>query len=1278
MDARRHLFSLLTLVALLIGPFAITPRAAEAATVTYLVDKLTDTTTAGTTCQDLVPDDCSLRDAIAKANAAPNADTKVISFELFTGGTLGGAAPFIIALSSLLPEIVADNVQIEASLTLDGLPQVEIDGNGRAVGLQLAGDNGLVKGLSFYGFTNSGIEPFLGSAIYITGSGNRVETSFIGVNWQGQVPTNKANFSGIRIDGAGATGNIIGGPGGSAVANYVSGNQQNGVIIRNASGNFIQNNIIGLARVGSTLELRGNGQYGVQITSLSGTSANNVIGGSTTTLANIIGGNGQAGVLIRGSGTTSTTIQSNYIGLDKNTETGFPNVGEAGVVVEAGAQNTLLGGVAAAPLVISGNNGYGVMIRQGEDGTIPVNTRISGTTYIGTTRGGNAARANVDGGVLIAGAIDTTIDGTSGSVRISGNTGPGVTVEKSIDGVPSTNTQIIGTLIGVTPSGGLTNLTPNTQGGVLVDGVEGTLIGGNTISGNNLFGLRLNEARNSVVQGNFFGLNIARDNTRPNSGPGIAVANSENTLIGGAIADRNYIAGNNGPGVVITGTATLSTTIDANLFGLARDSVSNLYTVAAANTGEGVLVEDGPRQTVIGGAVGNTFGGAATGPSDPAAIRLTSSLSPRPTSFLTTTAPLAVVDAVISGNTIGYLPNGSQPPLERPFGAGVAIDGLAVANVQVNSNSMRFNAGDAVRVTGGITVTIAENQDLSNNDGRGVFVAEGAEDVQIISNTIRANAQEAVRVEDVSTRHVTIRSNRMAANGGAVVLDSATTYGGTPPDTIAGPNHDIDPPFDIRVTQGGLILGKVYTSTLLAENALSPASACVTCTIQVFSPDPTLPAPDGQGWDLVALEGGSVIVPDATGSFTAQLQGPLPNQLLFAATDGYGNTSEFAVFTPSASLDIVPVDPASAAQDAAPGQTVTYTLRLENSGTLDLTNVQLATGGTLAGWTVNVSPAGQISVPPQGSTLVTYTLTLPTGSHPSVQVPIADTTTVTASAALSPAVNPAGSVSDSQQLVTTVLERAVLRVQPVTGSGVARPEDRVTYSHRLINDGNITVTVELEAFTLDPAQSSGIWETALSIETLTLAPGEFRDVALNITVPAAAQEGVVATHYITATASVNGVPMPDLTRYFSDTTRVALQQRADMFSDETQDGEAGGTVTFFHTVRNLSNGPATFQLDYQANLKSTVQFFSDTPGITIGANNTFTISNIQEPGNTMRLRVVVTLNESLLRGDQEVINIFLRDPLTGESIGGAAVVDRVNITSGNVLPRLWLPMIFSE
>ena len=135
-----------------------------------------------------------------------------------------------------------------------------------------------------------------GVAIENAGStGNKVQGNVIGLGTDGSVIQNSK--SGVRI-ALGATSTVVGStsPNGSG-RNVISGNTGNGVNINLSNGQFVQGNVIGTSRDGSTPIP--NGLNGVQIAG-NGT----LIGGG---VSNLIASNTQSGVLIKsGVGNTIT------------------------------------------------------------------------------------------------------------------------------------------------------------------------------------------------------------------------------------------------------------------------------------------------------------------------------------------------------------------------------------------------------------------------------------------------------------------------------------------------------------------------------------------------------------------------------------------------------------------------------------------------------------------------------------------------------------------------------------------------------------------------------------------------------------------------------------------------------------------------------------------------------------------------------------------------------------------------------------------------------------
>jgi len=105
-----------------------------------------------------------------------------------------------------------------------------------------------------------------------------------------------------------------------------------------ATTNTISGNYIGTDALGSS-DL-GNSKHGVYI---QGGAQNNTIGGDTPGERNIISGNDERGVVIRGTGTMSNTVSGNYIGTDVAGSSDLGN-GQDGVFIYDSAQNNTIGG----------------------------------------------------------------------------------------------------------------------------------------------------------------------------------------------------------------------------------------------------------------------------------------------------------------------------------------------------------------------------------------------------------------------------------------------------------------------------------------------------------------------------------------------------------------------------------------------------------------------------------------------------------------------------------------------------------------------------------------------------------------------------------------------------------------------------------------------------------------------------------------------------------------------------------------------------------------------
>ena len=431
---------------------------------------------------------CTLREAIAASNASFGVPD-VIHFAI-------GSGPQTISVASGLPTI-------DGPITIDGTTQpgfagapiIEINGDAVAPGVHglfVSGAPNFVRGLVINRFRGNGI-------VLNVGSTNTVQGNYIGTDITGM--TDLGNLQeGILVNNS---NNLIGGDT-AAERNVISGNNLNGIRLFGAgsTGNVISGNIIGLAVDGVT-DI-GNGQDGVNLHSA---ATGNTIGGDTTGERNIISGNDSDGVEINGMNTTNNAVAGNYIGTDitGTLDRGHPL---SGVFINDAPANTIGGASAGLGNVISGNNSTALSSGVRISGANASGNTVQGN-YIGTDFSGTSALPNSDG-IFISNTSNQTVGGSTAAARniISGNESDGIQLDA---GAGAAGSNIIrGNYIGVEPDG-VTALGNST--GVFLNNASSTIIGGspagerNTIAFNASDGVFVN-----IGSGNSIGPNSIHSN----------------------------------------------------------------------------------------------------------------------------------------------------------------------------------------------------------------------------------------------------------------------------------------------------------------------------------------------------------------------------------------------------------------------------------------------------------------------------------------------------------------------------------------------------------------------------------------------------------------------------------------------------------------------------------------------------------------------------------------------------------------------------------------------
>jgi len=315
--------------------------------------------------------------------------------------------------------------------------------------------------------------------VVVAADRNKIYGNYIGTDPSGMLRARlpgAADRVGVlvtHISGTGAKQTEIGGPG--VKGNVISGNRIGARIFEAAGATTISGNLIGTDADGDA-DL-GNSEDGIQIQR----SESNRIGLGTAATRNVISGNDQDGVWIEGRAANEegNRLQGNYIGTTADGEAPLGNA-LAGVRLDTGAQNNLIGGPGAGQGNVISANGTGVDVVETRsvgllDRTI-LNT-LQGN-LIGTDRDGSDALGNRLDGVHVKGAASTVVgasfttpDQPEARNVISGNDRNGVLIE----GPGETGANLFGNYIGTKADG--TAPLGNGGDGVSIDDASDNRVG---------------------------------------------------------------------------------------------------------------------------------------------------------------------------------------------------------------------------------------------------------------------------------------------------------------------------------------------------------------------------------------------------------------------------------------------------------------------------------------------------------------------------------------------------------------------------------------------------------------------------------------------------------------------------------------------------------------------------------------------------------------------------------------------------------------------------------
>jgi parallel beta-helix repeat protein len=622
-----------------------------------------------------------------------------------------------------------------------------------------------------------------GSGVVIEGgSGNTIQRNYIGTDISGT--KDLGNREGVFLFAA--SNNTIGGTVAGA-GNVISGNDGVGVSILSAlsTGNVLQGNHIGTTVYGNAA--LPNDDAGVFING----GADNVIGGTVTGAGNVISGNKSTGVAIA-SGATRNLVQGNRIGTDAAGIAAVPNIG-AGIDISGGggSPNNLIGGtVPSARNVISGNTGDGVRISGiGTDANL-IQGNYIGTKADGMTSLGNAVGVLIENGAtanLVGGDDDDDglLDGVVHARNVISGNYAGLLIYHA-----ATANVVQGNYIGVSSSGDAH--LGNLNGGISVFRSDANRIGGgapgagNVVSGNWNHGILIDAgfapgtAVNNIVQGNIIGLD--KDGLFSIGGPTGPTGNNlwgvrlfrgaSQNLVGtdsdgiNDAAEGNVISGSRSFGIVIGEVGTDSNVVAGNRIG-----TNKLGTSAVPNNDDGILIQLGASNNIIGGTAsaarnvisGNVEDGILITDSNTTGNQVLGN-------YIGTTADgmwrlgngLAGVSIEngASNNTIGGTTDTARNVISGNAGRGVVISGGSANTIQRNYIGTDTN-GSLNIGNGGWNVVV---QNSTNNVLGGATSESG--------NVIAGGAGYGVIILGAAATGNTVQGNRIGTDGTGMVAFS--------------------------------------------------------------------------------------------------------------------------------------------------------------------------------------------------------------------------------------------------------------------------------------------------------------------------------------------------------------------------------------------------------------------------------------------------------------------------------------------------------------------------
>ncbi|HBX50794.1 MAG: hypothetical protein A2275_05145 [Bacteroidetes bacterium RIFOXYA12_FULL_35_11] len=504
----------------------------------------------------------------------------------------------------------------------------------------------------------------------------------------------------------------------------------------------------------------------------------------------------------------------------------------------------------------------------------------SGLLVDGTTQTSNQGNTNLYGPEIMLDGNNNSIDfgffvSNASNVLIKGFIVSNFLYGIQIFGPQTQNCIVSGNYLGTNAAG--SDTLGNFVGVEIFGGAKFCTVGGTTsaernlVSGNEHIGIRVFDATDNIIIGNYVGIDRTGSFAKGNyDGISIEGTAKRNKIGGAASGEGNLVSGNVAYGIPVFGAGCDSNIIMGNIVGLDAGGV-----YAIPNT-YGLLFDDGARYNIVGGLGAgqrNIFSGNS--------------------GYGIFLYNLGTCCNDVVGNYIGTNISGT---IAVPNANGITIDGVATNHyIGHNVISGNLQQGIVIHITGSDGHIIEKNYIGTDASGTnplpngfdGIRLAEGVKNNVIAENIIAHNLSNGVHVMTATDINNKISQNSIYANGTlGIELQPLGVTQNDAGDIDNGPNMLMNFPV-VLLCEYEQATGWLHVSGSL--DTPSPE----TCLIELFKSDND-PTSYGEGQIYIGN-----INADAQGYFDAWLYAgnniAAGDYLTATATDAQGNTSEFSL-----------------------------------------------------------------------------------------------------------------------------------------------------------------------------------------------------------------------------------------------------------------------------------------------------------------------------------------------------------------------------------------------